>query len=129
MISLVLSLIYIIKFNKNHKSVTIISVGALLIEKLMSGLVVTSLTFGNNGELFAATANSPTLLQINVSNKERKEIKLPTLDKDDAISYISQNPTDHIEFVLVTYKKDVFISKDAGTKWTEIADKGNGISK
>ncbi|MCY9666388.1 hypothetical protein M5X11_15705 [Paenibacillus alginolyticus] len=99
------------------------------IEKLISGLVVTSLTFSNNGELFAATANSPTMLQFNLSNKDKKEIKLPALDKDDAISYIAQNPTDHNELVLATYKKDVFISKDAGTKWTKIADKGNGISK
>lgn len=98
-------------------------------EKLLPGLVVTSLAFSNNGELFIAAANSQTMLQFNLSSKDKKEIKLPALDKDDAISYIAQNPINPNEIVLATFKKDVFISKDAGTKWTKIADKGNGISK
>jgi len=33
------------------------------IEKLISGLLVTSLTFSNNGELFVSAANSPVMLQ------------------------------------------------------------------
>jgi photosystem II stability/assembly factor-like uncharacterized protein len=99
------------------------------IEKLISGLVVTSLTFSHNGELFVAAANSPAMLQINVSNNNKKEIKIPTLVKDDAISYIAQNPTNTHEIVIATFKNDVFMSKDAGVKWTKIADKGNGLSK
>ncbi|MDQ0902033.1 hypothetical protein [Paenibacillus sp. V4I7] len=44
-ISLVLSLIYIIKFNKNHKSVTIISVGAVInMVCLLLGIVYFVLT-------------------------------------------------------------------------------------
>ncbi|MDQ0900731.1 MULTISPECIES: F510_1955 family glycosylhydrolase [unclassified Paenibacillus] len=98
-------------------------------EKLFPGLVVASLAFSNTGELFIAATNSPTMFQFNLSSKEKKEIKLPTLDKGDAISYIAQNPTDSNEIALATFNKDIFISKDVGAKWTEIADKGKGISK
>lgn len=98
-------------------------------EKLLPGLVVTSLAFSNNGELFITAANSPTMLQFNLSSKDKKEIKLPALDKDDAISYMAQNPINTNEIVLATFKKDVFISKDIGVNWIKIADKGIGVSK
>lgn len=98
-------------------------------EKLFPGLVVTTSAFSHNGELFIASANSSAMFQVNLSSKEKKEIKLPSLDKDDAISNIAQNPKDANEIVLATFKKDIFISKDVGAKWTKIADKGKGISK
>lgn len=95
-------------------------------EKLLPQLVITSLTFGNKGDLFIAAANSPAMLQINISSKDKKEIMLPTLDKNDAISYIAQNPKDQNEIVIATYLKDVFMSEDSGSDWSKIADKGNG---
>lgn len=95
-------------------------------EKILPQLAVTSLTFGNNGDLFVAAANSQAMLQINLSSKDKKEIKLPTLDKNDAISYTALNPKDSNEIVIVTYLKDVYISKDTGSNWSKIADKGNG---
>ncbi|WP_188178477.1 hypothetical protein [Paenibacillus sedimenti] len=96
---------------------------------MLTGLVVTSSAFNKNGEFFIPTANSKTMFQFNLSSKEKKEIKLPTLDKEDTISYIAQNPTDTSGIILATFKKDIYISEDIGAKWPQIADKGNGISK
>ncbi|KRF18632.1 F510_1955 family glycosylhydrolase [Paenibacillus sp. Soil787] len=98
-------------------------------EKLLSQLVVTSLAFSNNGDLIVATANSQSMLQLNLSSKDKKDIKLPTLDKDDALSYIAQSPKDSNEIAIASFKKDVFISKDSGSSWSKIADKGIGITQ
>lgn len=98
-------------------------------DKLLPQLAVTSLTFSKIGDLFVAAANSPSMFQINLNTKDKKEIKLPDMDKKDAISYIAQNPIDPNEIVIATFFKDVFISKDLGAKWAKIADKGNGMNQ
>lgn len=97
-------------------------------EKLLPDLLITSLNFGEKGELLVAGANSPNLININLSTTVKQEIKLPPLDQDDAVSYIAQNPQDANEVAVATFKKDVYLSKDSGLNWTKIADKGNGIS-
>ncbi len=97
-------------------------------EKLLPDLFITSLIFEENGELLIAGANNPNLIKINLTTKEKEEMKLPVLDNDDAVSYIAQNPKDANEIAVATFKKDVYLSKDLGLNWTKIADKGNGIS-
>jgi hypothetical protein len=88
--------------------------------------LVTSLFFNVKGDLLIYAASASTLLQIDVTTKDKKEYKLPTLEKNDAISYITQNPKNSGEIALTTFSKDVFVSEDFGTNWTKIADKGRG---
>lgn len=94
-------------------------------EKVFPQLMITALQFGTTGELFAAAANSPAMLQMNVESKEQKEISLPGLDKGDAVTYIAQNPVTTNEISIATNNKDVYLSKDSGASWAKIADKGN----
>ena len=52
-------------------------------------------------------------------------VSLPPL-KDDAVGYIAQNPSTPGEYAISTFERSVFVSKDSGRKWTQIADRGHG---
>jgi len=53
------------------------------------------------------------------------EVKLPPLEKD-AVAYIAQNPKTRGEYAIATFKRSVYLSKDAGKTWMQIADNGRG---
>ncbi|MCY9692952.1 F510_1955 family glycosylhydrolase [Paenibacillus alginolyticus] len=93
-------------------------------ETLLPQIIVSAVYFSKNGDLFVASPQSSTLKQINLETKATKEVNLPSLDKDDAVSYIAQNPATDSEITIATFKKDIYISKDTGTNWIKIVDKG-----
>jgi photosystem II stability/assembly factor-like uncharacterized protein len=51
-------------------------------------------------------------------------VKLPALD-DDAVAFIAQNPRARKQYAIGTFRRSVFLSKDAGLTWTVIAERGN----
>ncbi|NOU99104.1 hypothetical protein [Paenibacillus planticolens] len=61
-----------------------------------------------------------------METKAIKEIKLPSLDKDDVVFYLNQNPTTEIAITFATFNKAVYLNKDAGASWSKIAENGNG---
>ena len=52
------------------------------------------------------------------------KVSLPPL-KEDAVAYIAQNPARRLEYAIATFKRSVYLSKDGGESWTQIADRGN----
>jgi hypothetical protein len=46
--------------------------------------------------------------------------------RNDAVAYIAQNPVNPREYAIATFERGVYISSDAGTTWTQIADRGSG---
>ena len=52
-------------------------------------------------------------------------VALPPL-KDDAVAYIAQNAANPKEYAIATFERSVYISKDAGKMWKQIADRGSG---
>jgi hypothetical protein len=50
-------------------------------------------------------------------------IKLPAVG-DDAVAYIAQNPKTRDEYAIATFKRSVFLSKEGGRTWKQIADNG-----
>ena len=48
---------------------------------------------------------------------------LPRLT-DDAIAYIAQNPAARSEYAIATFARSVYLSKDAGRNWLQIANRG-----
>ena len=52
-------------------------------------------------------------------------VRLPPLSKD-AVAYIAQNPARKLEYAIATFERSVYLSKDAGETWTQIADRGKG---
>lgn len=74
-------------------------------EKLLPELSIYSLAFGPNGDLFVTGSKSESILQINVSTKDKKEIKIPTLESGDAVLYFAQSPKDPKEIVNLNFQK------------------------
>ena len=66
----------------------------------------------------------PRLARAPLDGGAPTEVRLPPLDKD-AIAYIAQNPKARKEYAIATFGRNVYLSKDAGQSWMEIADRGN----
>lgn len=50
-------------------------------------------------------------------------VGLPPL-KEDAVAYIAQSPAQRLEYAIATFKRSVYLSKDGGQSWTQIAAQG-----
>ncbi|MBU0588343.1 MAG: glycosyl hydrolase [Gammaproteobacteria bacterium] len=46
---------------------------------------------------------------------------------EDAVAYIAQNPVSTRELVIATFKRNVFLSKDQGQNWKQIAKNGETL--
>lgn len=53
------------------------------------------------------------------------EVRLPPM-QEDAVAYIAQNPAHKLEYAIATFQRSVYLSKDGGATWTQIADRGKG---
>jgi len=67
----------------------------------------------------------PALARYELGAGRSTRIELPSLGRD-AIAYIAQNPTRRDEYAIATFERSVYLSKDSGRTWTQIAQRGNG---
>jgi hypothetical protein len=65
------------------------------------------------------------LARLPLGNGHPVQVRLPPL-KDDAVAYIAQNPARKLEYAIATFQRSVYLSKDAGESWIQIADRGKG---
>jgi len=65
----------------------------------------------------------PRLAHVPLGGGAATQVKLPPLS-EDAVAYIAQNPTARSEYAIATFGKSVYLSKDAGRSWSQIADRG-----
>jgi photosystem II stability/assembly factor-like uncharacterized protein len=78
----------------------------------------------NGNELwYSAFSGRPTLTRIRLKGEEAVPIKLPPL-RNDAVAYIAQNPALASEYAIATFERSVYVTKDAGKSWQQIADRG-----
>lgn len=77
---------------------------------------------------FAGYAGTPSLTRINWRSGTRSDVILPRL-AEDAVAYIAQNPADRREYAIATFKRDVFVSRNAGKTWTPVARQGQGLDR
>jgi hypothetical protein len=68
---------------------------------------------------------NPRLVRLELKGGAAAAVALPPL-KDDAVAYIAQNPANPREYAIATFERSVYISKDAGKTWKQIADRGSG---
>ena len=71
---------------------------------------------------------APRLARTMVRGGPPAAIKLPRLT-EDAVAFITQNPARRKEYAIGTFRRSVFLSKDAGRTWTAIADHGKGVER
>jgi hypothetical protein len=77
-------------------------------------------------ELWHSTyARAPRLTRVELSGGKASAVALPPLT-NDAVAYIAQNPANPKEFAAATFERSVYISKDTGKTWKQIADRGSG---
>lgn len=65
----------------------------------------------------------PRLLRLPLGGGNPVEAVLPAL-KDDAVAYIAQNPARRQEYAIATFERSIYLSKNAGQTWSQIADRG-----
>jgi hypothetical protein len=65
----------------------------------------------------------PKLSRLPLGKGNPVQLALPPL-KDDAVAYIAQNPARRLEFAIATFERSVYLSKDGGQSWGQIADRG-----
>lgn len=85
-------------------------------EKVSVVFPVTGVSFDHSGEWLIGGPQA--IIHKNTT------VTLPSLDQDDAVQYLTENPVNMKEIIVSTYKKNVFISTDSGTTWTQIVKSG-----
>lgn len=95
-------------------------------ERHVGGQPVLAATFDLDGRhvWFSTYAGKPALLRVALEPGAKPQaLSLPALT-EDAVAYIAQNPARRSEIAIATFKRSVFLSKDAGRNWTPLAQGG-----
>ena len=71
-------------------------------------------------------AGAPALARANIKTGTKNDVILPPLTRD-AVSYVAQNPVSKNEYTVATFERNVFMTKDGGKTWQQIARQGNGM--
>jgi photosystem II stability/assembly factor-like uncharacterized protein len=74
---------------------------------------------------YGSFAGAPRLTRIALGSGERAPIVLPPLGRD-AVAYIAQNPAARMEYAIATFERSIYLSRDAGQTWLQIANRGRG---
>ena len=92
--------------------------------RLGSEETVTAVAFKYDGKslLYAAPA-AGSLIRRAVTGDSQTRMPLPALGKD-FVTFIAQNPADHKEVAVATRNRNVYLSKDNGRSWRQIAKEG-----
>lgn len=93
-------------------------------ERLAAGQALAAF-FELDGEhlLYSMYDGAARLYRHSLKSRSRTEIPLPPLARD-AVSYIAQNPAERAEYAIATFERSVFLSKNMGKNWTQIAQNG-----
>lgn len=73
---------------------------------------------------FSSYAGGPALSRIDLTGDAKANTVQIPVAADDAIAYIAQNPIQHDELAIATFKRSVYVSHDQGATWTQIAKEG-----
>ncbi|MBI1964615.1 MAG: glycosyl hydrolase [Betaproteobacteria bacterium] len=93
-------------------------------ERLAAGQALAAFfELGGEHLVYSMHDGAARLYRHSLKSRSRTEIPLPPLTQD-AVSYIAQNPADKSEYAIATFERSVFLSKNTGKNWTQIARNG-----
>jgi hypothetical protein len=72
---------------------------------------------------YGAFDGQPTLSRVALEDARAVKIPLPAM-KNDAVAYIAQNPARLPEYAMATFERSVYLTKDSGQSWKQLADRG-----
>ncbi|GAB4175331.1 MAG: hypothetical protein Fur0039_17810 [Rhodocyclaceae bacterium] len=93
--------------------------------RVAGGGQVTSIAFSADGKSlwYGGYAGKPTLSRIALPAGTETGVALPRLDQD-VVSNIAHHPRDPGTHALATFKRNVYLSRDAGKTWRLLAEGG-----
>lgn len=68
-------------------------------------------------------AGAARLSRIDLQARRIEPVPIPPLGRD-AVSYIAQNPASRATYAIATFERNVYLSRDAGRTWMQIAYRG-----
>ena len=74
---------------------------------------------------YSSFGGGPRLMRMELQRGSGDAVALPPLTRD-AVSYVAQNPADPKEYAIATFERSIFLSRDAGRIWVQIAHHGQG---
>ncbi|MDZ7855769.1 F510_1955 family glycosylhydrolase [Sphaerotilus sp.] len=95
-------------------------------ERLVAGAQVLGVTFDLDGTQlwFSSYAGQAALARLALTAGAKPQaLAIPALS-DDAVAYIAQNPARRSEIAIASFKRNVYLSRDAGRTWKPIATHG-----
>lgn len=100
-------------------------------EHVISGMPAPALTYAHTGELLAAVGvgENTTIQAIDASGDVVEEIPTPSIDEEDAISFLAQNPQSENTFMVTTFERDIFYTEDGGETWEQQAEQGISLDE
>jgi hypothetical protein len=75
--------------------------------------------------IFSRYDGAAHLRRYSLKSRSDTDIALPPLTRD-AVSHIAQNPANRAEYAIATFERNVFLTRDMGKTWTQIARDGQG---
>lgn len=98
-------------------------------EQRVTNKQILSMWFDLDGERlwFGSYEGRPLLNRIALKGEDKGDtIETPVMP-DDAIAYITQNPRRNHELAIATFKRNVYVSRDQGVTWEQIAREGKTL--
>lgn len=75
---------------------------------------------------YSSHDGSARLTRMALQNGTNTALTLPPLT-NDAVAYIAQNPTHGGEYAIATFERSVYMTRDSGQTWRQIAYNGKGL--
>lgn len=95
---------------------------------LSQGEQVVSATFSLDGNSlwFGSYGSAAKLSRLDLQTRQITALGVPELS-EDAVAYLAQNPARLQEWAMATFKRDLYLSQDAGATWRAIAKAGQPL--
>ncbi|WP_119153262.1 F510_1955 family glycosylhydrolase [Caldimonas tepidiphila] len=75
---------------------------------------------------YSGFGREASLARVALADGSKEVVNLPPIGKD-AVAYIAQNPRNSSEYAIATFKRNVYVSRDGGRNWKQIAKEGQGL--
>ncbi len=97
-------------------------------KRLAGGVQALAAVFDLDGKhlWFSSYSGKPAVDRLDWGSGTRTPVNFPPLTQD-AVAYIAQNPADRGEYAIATFERNVYVSKDHGKTWNQIANRGNTL--
>lgn len=88
---------------------------------------VTAVQFDLDGKhVYFAPTEGAALEHVALDTRKQDSLALPTLARD-FVTYIAQNPANQRELAIATRQRHVYLSRDSGKTWQQIARQGENM--